>query len=229
MPMQSWFTSTGHSAIHGLASLVDTNLDEGLRLAKRQLETTQSREGVPRYVVLVTDGRPTAFRGTYPVPLIAPLGLDGVIAAEDDGQSYRGLFRPTDGRRIESINALGQLVTSSNDSTAPSPLPELLSDGSTDPAAVIRSLAEAKALERAAAIRASGAKIIVVAIQPPNPSHPLDTPDLAYLDRIANVGGISDPNGSRGEVFVADPDTLADTLATVAGRMLVTRLAPRLI
>ncbi|TFH21361.1 MAG: VWA domain-containing protein, partial [Myxococcales bacterium] len=65
MSLRKNFTSTGTSIIDGLAAISDTNISEGLRLAKAQHDSALPRTAALKVVVLFTDGRPTAFADNF--------------------------------------------------------------------------------------------------------------------------------------------------------------------
>jgi hypothetical protein len=225
LALQDSFLSAARSAISGLRTLSDTNFDEGLRATKAQLDAAGTRPGVKRYVVMITDGRPTAFRDTVPVPFTPPGSFDGVVAATVDGSGYRGLFA-LDGRRVKFWTLLGHLNTAANDSTVASPLPLSLPGGLVVNGSKVIEVARGQALAQAGAIRAAGVTIIAIAINPPNPTHPLDVPDVDLLKTMANVSGVASGAQPQGLLFVTDPDKLGQTLDEVAGRILSSHLAP---
>jgi Flp pilus assembly protein TadG len=122
MPMQKRFKGPGRAVISGLDSISDTNIDEGLRLGKTQLDTATPRPKALKILVLFTDGRPTAFADALridgpnkdcpsaPNPLAfastdadangVPDCWGGVVATGIAGPYVRGVFRADSGMKV---------------------------------------------------------------------------------------------------------------------------------
>src|SRR5690606_16087824 len=64
LPLQHNFKAPMTTKINGLTSKGDTNIQEGLRVARSEL-TANGREVSAKVVVFFTDGRATAMRGTF--------------------------------------------------------------------------------------------------------------------------------------------------------------------
>ena len=227
MPLRKNFKAPMATDIRTRTAISDTNIDEGLRLAKRQLDNTALRDNAVRIVVLFTDGRPTAFGDTFALPSgTTPRTYNGIVASYISGSSHRGLFRATDGFKVIRF-ASGAPVTASNGSstaTAASAMPARLPDGSTTNGTNIRRLGTSQSEQWANEIRAAGYTIYTIGLGSLTATDPGDQPDLDFLRRIANENGIvsaSQPAGAM--LFAPSPDALEAVFAKLADRIL-TRL-----
>lgn len=218
------FKARVKSAIGALAAISDTNIDEGLRFGKMQIDNTPQRANAIRIVVLFTDGRPTAFADAFDMPTgITPAVYDGVVAGFTSGSAYRGLFQTADGRKVVGFSR-GVAITEPNGSSKASPLPKRLPDGSPANGNNIRKLGAIQAEAWADQIRRAGYTIYSVGLGNPNSNNPGDQPDLEFLRRIANENGIVDASQPDGlMVFAPTPADLDEVFARVADRIL-TRL-----
>jgi len=223
LPVQKNFQASGTSLINGLSAISDTNIQEGLRVSKNQLDVAPQRAGALKIVVLFTDGRPTAYRHTFSFTDPDCPSYDSIAAAYINGESYRGLFRWTDGRKIRYFNAGCTPVTTYNGSYSTSVKPTEVSSNAPD-GTYIRTEGALTAEQQATAIRQAGYTVYAVGLGNPNALYPGDVPDLDFLARVANEDGQSSMSEPRGEVFFApSPADLDNVFAQLANRLL-TRL-----
>lgn len=218
------FKSPIQSTIRSLSAISDTNIEEGLRLGKQQLDNVRARDNAIRIVVLFTDGRPTALADVFQIQSGSPATYDGIVAGYQTGSgSWRGLFQKSDGRKVIGFSR-GVAVTDSNGSTRNSPVLRSLPDGSSVNSPNIRRLGAAQAEAWADQIRRAGYTIYTVGLGDPDASDPLWQPDLDFLRRIANEDGIVDPGQPAGVlIFAPTPEDLEEVFAKLADRIL-TRL-----
>jgi Flp pilus assembly protein TadG len=224
MPVQKNFKSAGKAIIDGLTFISDTNIEEGLRLSKSQLDVAFPRQEALKIVVLFTDGRATAFAENLEMPTSHnPAWYNGVWAAYISGSSYRGLFQISDGQKIKNFVS-GAPVLYPNSSTQTSVQPKKLPGNLSVTGANIRSVAAAQTEAQANTIRAEGYTIFVVALGNPDATDPGDVPDLDLLTRVANEDGIVSASQPKGEMlFSPSPEDLDQTFALLADRI-ITRL-----
>jgi Flp pilus assembly protein TadG len=227
MPLRKNFKSAMSADIRSRKAISDTNIDEGLRLAKVQLDNTAKRANAVRIVVLFTDGRPTAFGDTFTMPSgTIPRTYNGIVATSISGSGFRGLFRTTDGLKIVRFSGGNPVTTANNSSTAtdPSATPPRLPDGSTTTGGNIRRLGTAQAELWATDIRKAGYTIYTIGLGSLTATDPGDQPDLPFLRRIANENGVVSSTQPQGAMlFAPSPDDLEAVFAKLADRIL-TRL-----
>ncbi len=223
LPVQKFFQLSGSRIIRRLHAISDTNIQEGLRVSKSQLDAAQQRPGALKIVVLFTDGRPTAYRDTFHFRRRSCRRYDSIVAAYVNGSSYRGLFRWTDGRRIKSFRSRCRTRTAANQSSTRSVVPREISRYSRQ-GDFIRAQGILKSEEQANLIREAGYSIYSIALGNPNARIEGDKPDLDFLARITNQGGLVNANQPRGElIFAPSPAELEDAFSKLADRLL-TRL-----
>jgi len=169
MPLKKYFKTKGTKVIKRLHAISDTNIQEGLRVSKAQLDNARKRKGALKVVVLFTDGRPTAYRDTFTFSGRACPRYDGIAAAYINGSSYRGLFRPTDGRKIKSFRSKCRPRTAANQSSTRSVTPLEVSRNRRE-GDFIRAQGILKAEEEADKMRAAGYTIYTVGLGNPNAS-----------------------------------------------------------
>jgi uncharacterized protein YegL len=223
-PLQKPFKSAVKTLIDSMTAISDTNIEEGLRLAKMQLDEAPHRDDAVKVVVLFTDGRPTAFAGNFAMPEgTNPSRYEGIVASYISGASYRGLFRITDGRKIRSFDD-GFAITIDNASSVASPVPQYLPGHQPVTGNEIRDLGASQAEEWANAIRAAGYTIYTIGLGSPDAPDAGDQPDPAFLERLANVEGRANAAQPRGEmVFASSAADLNEAFATVADRIVTRR------
>jgi Flp pilus assembly protein TadG len=226
MPLQKLFKNTGQSIIDSLSAISDTNIEEGIRLAKAQLDVASPRTEALKIMVLFTDGRPTAFADEFTMEPgnNNPTTYDGVVATYISGSSYRGLFQTGDGYKIDYFDGAGQPVLVANGSSASSPKPSELPGGASVNGQNIRALGADQAEAWANTVRSAGYTIFAIALGNPNATSEGDTPDLDFLARIANADSIVSSDQPKGELlFSPTPSELEATFAMLADRI-ITRL-----
>jgi len=216
-PLQHNFRSTTNQKIDGMVSIGDTNIQEGLRLAREEI-ATNARPAAAKVVVFFTDGRPTAMRGTFG-------GSDRLTGVYSGGTTMRGYFNNpnnvANNAKMWTQNVYpgdsGFPGGCKDQTKACSPLPK--------PSTLLDNI-EAAGLASANSLRADGVLVYSIglgnaSLAPSNPAHP----DLDYLREVANEGGVSNPNQPRGKMYFAPtPDDLERVFQEVANDLLV-RLA----
>ncbi len=223
MPLKKYFRLKGSKTIQRLHAISDTNIQEGLRVSKSQLDNARKRKGALKVVVLFTDGRPTAYRDEFTFSGKSCPHYEGIVAAYINGSSYRGLFRPTDGRKIRSFRKPCRPRTAANKSSARSVTPREVSRNRRQ-GDFIRAKGIVEAEEEADEIREEGYTIYTIGLGNPNARYAGDVPDLDFLRRVSNEGGRVDADQPRGElIFAPSPSELEDAFAKLADRLL-TRL-----
>jgi len=223
LPAQKYFQIPGTAIISGLSAISDTNIQEGLRVAKTQLDSAFKRAGALKIVVLFTDGRPTAYRDTFGFSDPACASYDGVAATYISGSSFRGMFKWQNGLKIVGFVPTCVTTTQSNLSRTGSPVPTQVSTAGSA-GDFVRAQGVLKAEHQADLIRAAGYSIYAIGLGNPNATNAGDVPDLAFLGRLTNEGGRVSATQPRGEViFAPSPAELDDAFAKLADRLL-TRL-----
>ncbi|MEJ2312003.1 MAG: VWA domain-containing protein [Gemmatimonadales bacterium] len=199
------FTTSITNAIQSMNSAGDTNTGEGLRLALKQMKSKVIRPRSAKVVVFFTDGRPTAFRDNIN-------GQERVIAVRRIlTGNVRGLFDDPDNL------PMSQVATADDCDMVP------VCYGWTE--ATVRAEARQKGLLWADKIRSQGIVLYTIGLGNPSASDPIETPDIGYLEQLANVGGIVDASQPHGRSYFApSPSELQDAFSQVARDLLV-RLA----
>ncbi len=222
MPITKNFKSTAQSIIGALVPISDTNIDEGLRLARVELDNAPVREDAVKIVVLFTDGRPTAFRDTFTINhYYAPQPYDGVVAAYGSSSWYRGLFDPDNGKKVVGFYSSGNPVLYPNLSYYWSPWPFSLPGGLSVNGNNIRELGITQAEDQADLLRASGYTVYTIALGNPDSPYEYAQPDLEFLRRLANENGMVNPNQPEGTmVFSPNNSELEEMFSLIADRIL---------
>jgi hypothetical protein len=196
------FTAPITAQINQMNSAGDTNTGEGLRFALQQLQRPNVREPAVKVVVFFTDGRPTAFRGTIN-------GEDRALAVSTRQTGrIRGYFDDPDQLPMNQL-------------ASPDGCAGVISCyGWTEDEA--REQARENGITLAAQIRATGAYLYTIGLGNPDADDPILVPDLNYLQLLANVNGVSNPNQPMGQSYFApSPDQLEAVFKTVAEDLLV--------
>ncbi len=178
------FTSPIHNQIDNMNSVGYTNTGEGLRLAHVQMQSPAVRQRSAKVVVFFTDGRPTASRDIFN-------GQDRVMAVPWGGSSRIVGYWDDPGRlpldRSTSVDGCNNVTTCFGVWTEPILRAKTLQDG----------------VDHADAIRADGIYIYTIALGNPAATDPLQTPDLAYLQGLANEDGMTDGSQPQGKSYFA--------------------------
>jgi len=224
MALQKNFKSAGQTIIDNLEAISDTNIEAGLEIAKNQLDVAFPRTEALKMVVLFTDGRPTAFSDNFRMKDgHDPLWYEGAVAGYINGSSYRGLFQTADGYKIDYFSS-GNPVLVSNGSGTGSPKPKYLPGGASVNGPNIRQVGADQAEVWANTLRAAGYTVFTIGLGNPDAIYEGDTPDLDFLERLANQDGISSADQPKGEMlFAPTPSELNATFAMLADRI-ITRL-----
>ncbi len=209
-------------AIDALEIQSDTNVEEALRTAKRQIDRTPDRPRVSKVIVLFNGGPSTAFSARFEMFYRTdPFWYRGAVASYITGSSYRGLFRLSDGAKVVSFDARGRPVTVPNASTRGSPAPRALPGSLSVSGTNIRRVAAERSEARARWIRSKGYTIYVVGFLNRSSSNVGDIPDPSLWRRIANDDGIANPDQPIGNaVVVTDPAHISDAFTRVADAIL---------
>ncbi len=224
LPVQKNFQLRGGQIIRRLRPISDTNIQEGLRVSKDQLDAAIQRPSALRIAVLFTDGRPTAYRDpNFTFRGRACPRYDAIAAAYGNGYWFRGLFRKTDGRKILSFLSACRPRTTVNGSYARSIMPREVSRHRS-PGEFIRQKGIVQAEVQANALREAGYSIYSIALGNPRARNPFERPDLDFLARLTNEGGRTNAAQPRGElIFAPTGAQLEDAFSKLADRLL-TRL-----
>ena len=217
--------STIKTKINAFSAITDTNIDEGLRLGKTNLDNAAARTNAIKVAVLFTDGRPTAFANTIQMPSTHnPKTYNGIVAAYTTGSSYRGLFQISDGRKITKFVSGAPQLTSNSSTTASTPTPAKLPSGKSVSGANIRAEGITEAEYWATEMRKSGYLIFSIALGNPGSSDPLAQPDLDFLRRVANEKGIVNAAEPKGELMYAPTAAQLDAMFNKVADRILTRL-----
>jgi len=119
MPLQKSFATNGANIISGLSTISDTNIEEGLRVAKRQLDIAGTRSEALKVVVLFTDGRPTAFAGNLWYDGLSDTCSDEDPYACDPDAPGECLSGGSSASRYGSARGFSRISTNRNRSLAP--------------------------------------------------------------------------------------------------------------
>lgn len=232
MPVQKHFKSTGTAIINRLRGGGWTNMDDGLRLAKQQMDDAPARSTSLKIVVLFTDGRPTAFTDSLWMDEGANdcRSMRNVGDGDGDGIPHcyvgavslnRRLYEIDNGHRVIGWSRNGSIRLAPPYSR--SPVPIRLPDGQRVSNANITDISIAQTEEWANVIRNAGYTIYAVALGNPYASAAAQ-PDLALLRRLANEKGRVSRSQPEGEMlFAPSAAELEDVFAKLASRLL-TRL-----
>lgn len=207
LPLHHGFKTPMANSINNLVSIGDTNIGEGLRLARLELTSANARPSAAKVAVFFTDGRATAMRGTFG-------GQDRMAAVFTTGTDWRGYFNNPGSLPVDrSITANGCA------STATCFTPAIT--GST-----LRTMTATYGLEQANLLRAQG--VLVYSIGLGNLSYgpgDIRNPDLDYLRKVANEGGVVNPSQPQGKMYFAPSPTQLQTVFREVANDLVVRLA----
>jgi Flp pilus assembly protein TadG len=229
--IQKAFTTPIYDAVDAMSAIAWTNIDEGLRIGRAQVDGAPVRTRAIKVIVLFTDGRPTAFRDTITVPS-PPSTYDGVVTVDSHGNAIRGLYDPTTGDEIQTFDGSGRPQTSSSGysrggrggGSGSANLVRGLPGGVAATGAGALAMAMAQAEGQANLARAAGHRIYCIGLGNLDADEPEDQPDLDLLRRIANEGGMTDASQPRGQmVFAPSAADLNTVFGQVADRIL-TRL-----
>ncbi len=199
------FTTSITNEIQSMNSAGDTNTGEGLRLALKQMKSNVIRARSAKVVVFFTDGRPTAFRDDIN-------GEERVIAVRRIlTGNVRGLFDDPDNL------PMSQIATPDDCDAVP------VCYGWTE--ATVRAEARQKGLHWADKIRSQGIVLYTIGLGNPSASDPIETPDIGYLQQLANVGGIVDSNQPQGRSYFAPSAVQLQDAFNQVARDLMVRLA----
>jgi hypothetical protein len=198
------FTTTIKSRINAMIfdDKGDTNMAEGLRRAKVQLDTGPVRDRSVKVVVLFTDGRPTAFR-----EMIG--GRDRILAIYTTPCCIQGYWNNPDALPVDppkpSVNGCRNASSC---------------QGYTDPTA--RQKAKDWTAVRANEIREENVYLFVIGLGDPDTEDELEVPDDDFMRMLANQDGNTDPDQLQGAYYFAPSAAeLGDVFEAVAEDILV--------
>lgn len=198
------FRNAVETEINNMQSNGDTNAGEGLRLALDQMLTGPARQRSIKVIVFFTDGRPTAMRGMFG-------GQDRMMAVyttQNNGK-MRGYFNNPDQLPTDNVaNPSGCLNFTSCFTVWSEP--------------TIRAQARQNGIDQADLIRSNGIYLYAIGLGNPNAGNPLLVPDMAYLQQLANEGGMTDPSQPQAKAYFApDATQLNVVFQQVAADILV--------
>ncbi len=203
--IDGFFTTSITNAIDNMNSAGDTNTGEGLRLARKQMNSKVVRERSSKVVIFFTDGRPTAFRDQIN-------GKDRVIAIPTTVKGkVRGIFDDPDNLPM-------------TDPAAPDDC-DWVDECYGWTEATVREEARQRGLHWADKIRSEGVVIYTIGLGNPSATDPLETPDVGYLELLANVGGIVNADQPRGRSYFAPSSAQLQDVFEQVARDLMVRLA----
>jgi Flp pilus assembly protein TadG len=200
------FTAPITSDINAMASAGDTNLGEGLRFGRVQINGPGARPNAAKVIVFFTDGRATAYRGSIGSPAV-----DRAIAVNTVTAVVRGYFNnpgSLPSYTQASPNGCGS-VSSCFSQTATQWRTRATNEGTT----------------QANLIRQDGTILYTIVLGNPNATHVLMQPDTAYLRRLANEDGITNPSQPRGKMYFAPSGAELEAVFNQVARDLIVRLA----
>lgn len=199
------------NAIESMVSDGDTNIQQGLGHARAQMQLPAARPSAAKAVVFFTDGRPTAVRGAFG-------GQDRIMAVYTTvNNRVRAYFDDPD-----DIPPGFALYPGDNWPGGCVVVTSCFGLGEQD----VRQLAADEGLVEADLLRQDG--ILVYSIGLGNLSYgpgDLRTPDLDYLLRIANEGGIESNSQPQGRMFFAPSSSELRSVFEEVAQDLVVRLA----
>ena len=178
------FTSAIQTEIDGMNSVGYTNTGEGLRLAGLQMQSGVVRQRSAKVVIFFTDGRPTASRDMFS-------GSDRIMAVPwATSNNVSGYWDNPMSLPLDSYvgpDGCGGVTLCFGIWTEPLLRAKTLQDG----------------VNEADVLRAAGILVYTIALGNPNAGDPLQTPDLVYLQGLANVNGVTDPSQPQGKSYFA--------------------------
>ena len=184
------FRTTIESEINGMSSAGWTNYGEGLRLAYRQITSSDVRERSAKVVVFFTDGRPTAFRGTIG-------GRDRIMATAQElpPEHLGGYFDNPDALpldRMPSANGCRNFTFCAiwSEQSAPQP-------------AASDALNHNLGRQIADQIRGEDVLVYTIGLGNKTYSDPAFQPNQAFLSELANVDGMTDSSQPAGKSYYA--------------------------
>jgi Flp pilus assembly protein TadG len=193
-----------HNAINTMASAGDTNIGEGIRKARLQLMSASARANAAKIVVFFTDGRATAYRGTFG-------GADRMLAVYTTGTTVRGYFNNPDGLApYASASANGCKDVGSCFSLSGSQ---------------IRANAATYGTQQANLTRQEDILIYSIGLGNPAATDPLLVPDMNYLRAVANENGVSSSTQPKGKAYFAPSAAQLQAVFNEVSRDLIVRLA----
>jgi Mg-chelatase subunit ChlD len=201
------FTDDINDEIDIMLSAGDTNIQEGLRLARLQINGGSARPNAAKVIVFFTDGRATAFRGNLGAPAV-----DRVLAAPTTGNNVRGYFNNPD--------ALPDYVLANppNGCSGAATCFGLNGPG-------VRGRGATEGATQANLIRAGDVLLYTIGLGNPNSANPLLNPDTTYLKQLANVDGMTNPSQPRGKFYFAPTGAELEAVFQEVARDLIVRLA----
>jgi hypothetical protein len=198
------FSDDVEDEIDAMQSAGDTNIQEGLRLGRNQINGGSARPNAAKVIVFFTDGRATAFRGNLGSPPV-----DRILAVYVSGNQVRGYFNnPGSLPDYAVANANGCVNAASCFGLSQ---------------AQIRTRSAQEGATQANLIR--GDDVMLYAIGLGNLANPALAPDTTYLKQLANQDGISNPNQPRGKMYFAPTGDELEAVFQEVARDLIVRLA----
>jgi Flp pilus assembly protein TadG len=194
-----------NSKINQMVSAGDTNSREGLRYGYNQLKSANVRPRSVRILVFFTDGRPTAFRGMLG-------GQDRAMAVSTvvTGK-VRGYFNNPDAlplNQLASPSGCAGAVTCFN-----------MNEDQ------VRTKARTDAEAQATVIRQDKIYIYCIGLGDPKATNPILQPDMDFLRRLANEGGIVSGSQPQGKAYFAPSAAELDKVFQAMAQDILVRLS----
>lgn len=194
-----------NAEINQMVSAGDTNSREGLRYGYNQLKSANVRPRSIRILVFFTDGRPTAFRGMLG-------GQDRAMAVSTKiTGKVRGYFNNPDAL------PLNQLATPNGCAGA------VTCFGMNE--SQVRTKARTDAEAQAVTIRQDKVFIYCIGLGDPNATDPILQPDMDFLRRLANEGGIVSGSEPQGKAYFAPSAAELDKVFQAMAQDILVRLS----
>ncbi len=191
--------------IRNLTSVGDTNIQEGLRLAREQIASGATRPRAAKVVVFFTDGRATAVRENFG-------GYDRLAAVPVRGSGWRGYF--------DNPASISSASLATPDGCNGSSSCFGISGNS------LRAMAADKGLEQAALLRREGAMVYTIGLGNTSySSGDLRHPDLQYLREVANEDGVVSSEEPQGRMYFAPSAAQLESVFREVANDLIVRLA----
>jgi hypothetical protein len=205
------FTGPIKADINGMSSAGWTNYGEGLRLALQQITSATVRERSVKVVVFFTDGRPTAFRAQIG-------GQDRVMAINQTSPltTLGGYYNNPDALPSDAMPPTSGCANQAHCAT--------WVEQAAPQVSAADQIAHQKGRDRANDIRAAGAFVYTIGLGDPN-ANAAYQPNAAFMQELANVGGVANPNQPQGKYYFAPDATQLGAVFDQLAQDLLVRLS----
>ncbi len=219
LSLQHNFKGPMTNRINALASVGDTNIQEGLRVARDEL-TANGRPAAAKVVVFFTDGRATAMRGTF-----QSTDRIATVRFQSNGNPVNGGYFNNPVQMAEQMATIGAFYTGSGGNW-PGGCAGATStcSGMPIPTTLLQNM-EAAGLAQANLLRQDGVLVYSIGLGNPAQTNPSLIPDQTYLRKIANEGGVVSANQPQGKMYFAPSAAQLEAVFREVANDLVVRLA----